>query len=157
RTCAGGDVPLRAPSSPYLSRIGPRGLFQCASYPLLDGFFSTTPPDAWPCTRRPDPSVTAGGAIRPGHTLSRLACWLNILSMMLWIALQSALALVLAEHLHDPAVGAEQPEVPALQVLLPDVPEELAHHPRRLGGGRPGAGHLDGVIAEVGHLQVAQQ
>ena len=105
------------------------------------------------------------------------------------VALQPALALVLAEHLHHPAVRAEvvvlrvdvghvaavghlqhvlpavrvvlvraeQAEVLALQVLLHDVAEELAHHPRRLGGGRAGAGHLDRVVAEVRHLQVAQQ
>ena len=77
------------------------------------------------------------------------------------IAFQPALALVLAEHLHDPAVRAEfvvlradlghvtavghlehvlpavrvvlvraeQAEVPALQVQLHDVSQELAHHP----------------------------
>ena len=88
------------------------------------------------------------------------------------VALQPALALVLAEHFHHPAVRAElvvlridvghvaavghlqhvlpavrvvlvraeQAEVVALQVLLHDVAEELAHHAGGLGRGRPGLG-----------------
>ena len=105
------------------------------------------------------------------------------------IALQPALALVLAENLHDPAVRvevvvvgqrlghpgavgdfehvlpavgvglvrADQAEVLAVQVHLHDVAEELAHDPRRLRVRGAGAGHLDGIVPEVGHLQILEQ
>ena len=105
------------------------------------------------------------------------------------IGLQPALALMLAEHFHHAAVGAElvvfridfghvaarghvqhilpairvvlvraeQAEVLAVQVQLHDVAQEPAHFPRRFGGGCARARHLDGVVAEVRHLEIAQQ
>ena len=54
-------------------------------------------------------------------------------------------------------VGAEQAEVPRVQVQLHDVAQERAHHARRLGRRRAGRWHVDGVVAEIGQLQVAQQ
>ena len=105
------------------------------------------------------------------------------------VSLQPALALVLAEHLHHPAVrrevvvfrvdvghvaavghlkhvlpavrvvlvGAEQAQVLAVQVLLHDVPEKPAHLAGRFGVDCPRAGHFDGIVAEVRHLQVSEQ
>ena len=54
-------------------------------------------------------------------------------------------------------VGAEQAQVPAVQVLLHDVPEKPAHLAGRFGVGCPWAGHFDGIVAEVRHLQVSEQ
>ena len=106
------------------------------------------------------------------------------------IALQPALALVLAEHFHHAAgrrqvvvgrrgsrpsrscrslrrrrPGGSRPSRPgpkrrklrwsALQ--LHHVAEEAAHDARRLGLDGAGLRHVDGVVAEVGQPQVAQQ
>ena len=67
-------------------------------------------------------------------------------------------------HLENvlPAVGvvlvrAEQPEVPRFQIQLHHVPQEAAHHPRRLGDRPAGRGHLDRIVAEIRQAQVAQQ
>ena len=54
-------------------------------------------------------------------------------------------------------VGAEQSEVLAVQVLLHDVAEELAHFPRGFRRRRAGTRHLYRVVAEIGHFQVAQE
>ena len=54
-------------------------------------------------------------------------------------------------------VGAEQAEVFALHVQLHHVAQELAHRARGLGVGGAGLLHFDGVFAEVGHSQIAQE
>ena len=54
-------------------------------------------------------------------------------------------------------VGAEQAEVLALHVQLHHVAQEPAHRTRSLGVGGAGLLHVDGVFAEVGHFQVAQE
>ena len=54
-------------------------------------------------------------------------------------------------------VGAEQAEVFALHVQLHHVAEKFAHHARGLGVGGAGLLHFDGVFAEIGHAQIAQE
>ena len=103
------------------------------------------------------------------------------------VALQPALAQVLGQHLHHPAVGGqvvvavddlrvegavghlehvlqpvggglvrpEQPEVG--RVARDDVPQPRSQDSGALGLGGARAGDGDGVVAEVGQLQVAQQ
>ena len=61
-----------------------------------------------------------------------------------------------------PAVGvglirADQPEVAAVEIHFHHVAEELSHHPRRLRVRGAGAGHLDGVVPEVGQLKILKQ
>ena len=106
------------------------------------------------------------------------------------IALQPALALVLAEHLHHPAVGRHvvvdrAGSRPSNSGRSPRTPRSSGWRPvssglktrklrasalsfitsrmncaldaRGLGLDRPRRGHLDRVVAEIGHPQIAQQ
>ena len=106
------------------------------------------------------------------------------------IAFQPALAQVLAQHLHHPAVGREvlvglqdfagedavgrprsrrpggwirfrrgrtRGSCALSAVELHDVAQEGAHDARGLAGDGAGAGHGDGVVPEIGHLEIAQE
>ena len=54
-------------------------------------------------------------------------------------------------------VGAEEAEVLGRHVELHDVAQELAHHPRRLDVLGTAFPDLDGIVPEVGQLQVPEQ
>ena len=101
------------------------------------------------------------------------------------VTFEPALALMFAQHLHDPSIGRDvivvgddfsggatvgdlEHRVPAVRrclvraehaevsgVELQNVPDELALHPRRFGVNQARLRHLDGVFAKVGHAQVA--
>ncbi len=105
------------------------------------------------------------------------------------VALQPALALVLAEHFHHApggrekfvvrhgrgvplavghleegfqAVGerlvrAKDPEIPLLAVQLRHIAQEAPEHMRVADAAHPRRGHVDRVVAEIRHPQVAQQ
>ena len=61
-----------------------------------------------------------------------------------------------AEPVRRRLVGAEEAE--GLRVPLDDVAEERPEHARRLArASSPGFGHVDGVVAEVGQHEVAQE
>ena len=105
------------------------------------------------------------------------------------VALEPALALVLAEHFHHASrrreefvvrhgrgvplalghfkegfqtvrerlVGAEDPEIPLLTVQLRHIAQERPEHARIPDAAHPRRGHVDGVVAEIRHPQVAEQ
>ena len=105
------------------------------------------------------------------------------------VALEPALALVLAEHLHHAAGGreefvvrhgrgvplalghfedgfqavgkrlvrAEDAEIPLLAVELRHVAQERPEHVRVADAAHARRGHVDRVVAEIRHAQVAQQ
>ena len=61
------------------------------------------------------------------------------------------------EAVGDRLVGAEDPEIALLAVQLRDVAQEAPEHVRVADAAHSRRGHVDRVVAEIRHPQVAQQ
>src|SRR6185436_15295934 len=54
-------------------------------------------------------------------------------------------------------VGADESEVARFRVARDYVAQELAHYARRFSVGRARAWHFDGIVAEVGKIEVFEE